>query len=162
MERARLRLIEWRLMSRNSLRGFATVELPSGLHFDPPQPWQGLGVAAGSAPAQFGRGGKARRRRQDHLFAHPEMARPGLAGRFQCRRGPSRRGPARTPDMIRGYLALGWELKPIPAGEKGPRVKGWPDLKTNADDIEHSPRGRRKCRGAARADIEGFRRCRSR
>jgi hypothetical protein len=27
----RLRLLEWRPMSKNSLRGFATVELPSGL-----------------------------------------------------------------------------------------------------------------------------------
>ena len=30
--------------------------------------------------------------------------------------------------MIDRYIEVGWDLKLIPAGEKGPRVKGWPDL----------------------------------
>lgn len=38
--------------------------------------------------------------------------------------------------MISRYLAYGWDLKCIPAGEKGPRDKGWPNLRPSAAELE--------------------------
>ena len=44
--------------------------------------------------------------------------------------------------MIQRYFAMGWDLKCIPAGEKGPRDKGWPNLKPCAIELErHIARG---------------------
>jgi hypothetical protein len=44
--------------------------------------------------------------------------------------------------MIGRYLEDGWDLKCIPAGEKGPRDKGWPDLKPTAAELDrHISRG---------------------
>jgi hypothetical protein len=38
--------------------------------------------------------------------------------------------------MIGPYLELGWNIKAIPANEKGPRDPGWPDLKPSAAELE--------------------------
>jgi hypothetical protein len=38
--------------------------------------------------------------------------------------------------MIGPYLELGWNIKAIPAKEKGPRDPGWPDLKPSAAELE--------------------------
>jgi hypothetical protein len=32
-------------------------------------------------------------------------------------------------------LDRGWQIVPVPAGEKGPRCKGWPDLRMSADEV---------------------------
>jgi len=38
--------------------------------------------------------------------------------------------------MIGRCLELGWDVKRIPAGEKGPREKGWPDLKPSPAELD--------------------------
>jgi hypothetical protein len=38
--------------------------------------------------------------------------------------------------MIARYLAIGWDIKPIPRGEKGPREAGWPNLKLSPTELE--------------------------
>jgi hypothetical protein len=38
--------------------------------------------------------------------------------------------------MIGRYIASGWDLKPIPAKEKGPRDPGWPNLQFSPDELE--------------------------
>jgi hypothetical protein len=44
--------------------------------------------------------------------------------------------------MIERYTELGWDLKLIPAGEKGPRAAGWPEIKYNIADLKrHLSRG---------------------
>ena len=44
--------------------------------------------------------------------------------------------------MIRRCIELGWDLKPIPANEKGPCEPGWPNLQLSPDELErHVARG---------------------
>jgi hypothetical protein len=38
--------------------------------------------------------------------------------------------------MIARYLAIGWDIKSIPRGEKGPREAGWPNLKLSPAELE--------------------------
>src|SRR4051812_20875790 len=37
--------------------------------------------------------------------------------------------------MIDPYIELGWDLKLIPAGEKGPRDTNWPELRPGSEQI---------------------------
>ena len=41
-----------------------------------------------------------------------------------------------TLSGARAYLARGWQPIPIPAGQKGPRIKGWQRLLLTADDLQ--------------------------
>src|SRR5436190_20323296 len=65
------------------------------------------------------------------------MARPRPRGPIFSRRCQSRSGSrSRSAGlMLARYIELGWDLKLIPAGEKGPRLQGWPDLKTDPRDL---------------------------
>jgi hypothetical protein len=38
--------------------------------------------------------------------------------------------------MTRTPLDRGWQIVPVPAHEKGPRSKGWPDLRLSADEVQ--------------------------
>ncbi len=40
-----------------------------------------------------------------------------------------------TLDAARAYLKRGWAVVPIPPGEKGPAVAGWPDLRVTVEDL---------------------------
>src|SRR6185437_9355238 len=40
-----------------------------------------------------------------------------------------------TLDAARDYHQRGWAILPIPRGEKGPRITGWPDLRLGESDL---------------------------
>jgi hypothetical protein len=45
--------------------------------------------------------------------------------------------PTRSPlDQARNYLRRGWQIIPVPAGQKQPMLKGWQDLRLTEDDLE--------------------------
>jgi hypothetical protein len=42
---------------------------------------------------------------------------------------------ADIPAFARAYRRRGWRIVPVPAGEKGPRCRGWQDLDIGLDEI---------------------------
>lgn len=49
---------------------------------------------------------------------------------------PSKIAPAAsTLDAARDYLRRGWRIVPVPRGQKGPCIRGWPDLQLAEPDL---------------------------
>jgi hypothetical protein len=38
--------------------------------------------------------------------------------------------------LLDTYQRLGWELKPVPVGQKACWLKGWPDLRASPDELQ--------------------------
>jgi hypothetical protein len=83
-----MKLIEWRPMPRNSLRGFATIELPSGLTIGDVAVHVSHGKARMSLPArpQINSDGIARRGDNDKIIYGPivKWRDRDLADRFSA------------------------------------------------------------------------------
>lgn len=56
------------------------------------------------------------------------------AGQTGCR-APVEKKPKKAIDLARSYTKRGWAVVPIPHGQKGPRIKGWQDLRLTETNL---------------------------
>lgn len=60
----------------------------------------------------------------------------GPQGRMEMDSNPSISGIDTVNNAAREYIGRGWSVVPVPAGEKGPNLRGWQNLRITPDEVD--------------------------